>query len=145
MRQLVYQVCFTRYHVLFYLLFIGSVLKHCKFPKYYEHDCIPFNTASLVGFAFGAQSEGGLWWSFSTEAFNVLRPLAAFAEDLPCWCLAEFWMRLCLRRFHHRDYRENSITPRCLLIFLIHTNTKTTIWNLGLTPRPKNGFPNHEN
>ena len=39
MRQLVYQVCYTRYHIWFYLWLIGSVLKHCKVPKYYEQDC----------------------------------------------------------------------------------------------------------
>ena len=33
-----YQVCYTRYHVSFYLWLIGSVLKHCKVPKYYEQD-----------------------------------------------------------------------------------------------------------
>ena len=38
--QLVYQVCYTRYHVLFYLLLIRSVLKHCKVPKYYNQDCL---------------------------------------------------------------------------------------------------------
>ena len=35
-----YQVCYTRYHVSFYLWLIGSVLKHCKVPKYYEQDCL---------------------------------------------------------------------------------------------------------
>ena len=39
MRQLVYQVYYTRYHVSFYLCLIGSVLKHFKVPKYYDHDC----------------------------------------------------------------------------------------------------------
>ena len=39
MRQLIYQVCYTRYHVLFYLWLIGSALKHCKVPKYYDPDC----------------------------------------------------------------------------------------------------------
>ena len=34
-----YQVCYTRYHVLFYLRLIESVLKHCEVPEYYEHDC----------------------------------------------------------------------------------------------------------
>ena len=34
-----YQVCYTRYYVSFYLWLIGSVLKHCKVPKYYEQDC----------------------------------------------------------------------------------------------------------
>ena len=38
-RQLVCQVCYTRYHVSFYLWLIGSVLKHCKALKYYEQDC----------------------------------------------------------------------------------------------------------
>ena len=37
--QLVYQVCYTRYHVSFSLWLIGYVLKHCKVPKYYDHDC----------------------------------------------------------------------------------------------------------
>ena len=39
MRQLVYQVCYTRYHVSFYLWLIRPVLKHCKVPKYYDQDC----------------------------------------------------------------------------------------------------------
>ena len=39
MRQLLYLVCYTRYHVSFYLWLIGSVLKHCKVPKYYDQDC----------------------------------------------------------------------------------------------------------
>ena len=30
----VYQVCYSRYHVSFYLWRIGPVLKHCKVPKY---------------------------------------------------------------------------------------------------------------
>ena len=38
-KQLVQQVCHSRYHVSFYLWLIGSVLKHCKVPKYYDHDC----------------------------------------------------------------------------------------------------------
>ena len=37
-----YQVCYARYHVSFYLWLIGSVLKHCKVPKYYEQDCLKF-------------------------------------------------------------------------------------------------------
>ena len=39
MRQLVYQVCYTRYRVSFYFRFIGSAQKHCKVPKYYDQDC----------------------------------------------------------------------------------------------------------
>ena len=39
MRQFVYQVCYTRYHVSFYLWLIGSVLTYCKVLKYYDHDC----------------------------------------------------------------------------------------------------------
>ena len=35
-----YQVCYTRYHVSFYLWLIRSVLKHCKDPKYYDQDCL---------------------------------------------------------------------------------------------------------
>ena len=38
-RQLVYQVCYTRYQVLFYLWWIRSLLKYCKVPKYYDQDC----------------------------------------------------------------------------------------------------------
>ena len=36
---LIYQVCYTRYHVLFYLWWIEHVLKHGKVPKYYDQDC----------------------------------------------------------------------------------------------------------
>ena len=32
--KLVYQVCYTRYRVSFYLWLIGSVLRHCKLPKF---------------------------------------------------------------------------------------------------------------
>ena len=35
----IYQVCYTRFHVSFYLWLIGSVLKHCKVPKYYGQYC----------------------------------------------------------------------------------------------------------
>ena len=35
-KQLVYQVCYTRYQVPLYLLWMESVLKLCKIPKYYE-------------------------------------------------------------------------------------------------------------
>ena len=34
MRQLIYQVCCTRYQVLFYLRGLVAVLKHFKIPKY---------------------------------------------------------------------------------------------------------------
>ena len=34
MRQLIYQVCCTRYQVLFYLRGLVPVLKHFKIPKY---------------------------------------------------------------------------------------------------------------
>ena len=34
-----HQVCYNRYQVSFYLWLIGSVLKHCKIPKYYFQDC----------------------------------------------------------------------------------------------------------
>ena len=30
---------YTRYHVSVYLWLIGSILKHCKVPKYYDQDC----------------------------------------------------------------------------------------------------------
>ena len=40
MRQLVYQVCCTRYQVSFYLWRLGPVLKHCKVPKYYNQDYV---------------------------------------------------------------------------------------------------------
>ena len=38
MRQLVCQICYTKYHVLLYLWLIGSVLKHCKVAKYCDQD-----------------------------------------------------------------------------------------------------------
>ena len=38
-RQLVYQICYTRYQIFFYLWWIGSVIKYFKVPKYYDLDC----------------------------------------------------------------------------------------------------------
>ena len=51
MRQLLHQVCYTRYHLSFYLRLIGSVLKHSEVPKYYDQDCSSFtNSASQRSF-----------------------------------------------------------------------------------------------
>ena len=38
-REATHRVCYTRYHVPFYLWLIGCVLKHCKVPKYCDQDC----------------------------------------------------------------------------------------------------------
>ena len=39
MKQLLYQVSYTRYQVSFTCEEIGPVLKHCKVPKNYDQDC----------------------------------------------------------------------------------------------------------
>ena len=39
MRQLKYQVCYTRYQVYLHL-WTESVLKYCEFLKYYDQDCL---------------------------------------------------------------------------------------------------------
>ena len=50
LRQLVYQVYYTRYYVSFYWCSIESVLKHCQVPKYYDHDCLKiFFWLSILG------------------------------------------------------------------------------------------------
>ena len=46
--QLIYQVCYTRYQVSFYLWWIGSVLKYCKLPKYYDQDCSSLEVICMV-------------------------------------------------------------------------------------------------
>ena len=38
MRQLLYQLYYTRYQVSFYLYQMGPLLKHSKVPKYYDQD-----------------------------------------------------------------------------------------------------------
>ena len=38
-RQLAYQLCYTRYHAPLNPRLTGSALKHCKVPKYYDQDC----------------------------------------------------------------------------------------------------------
>ena len=43
MRQLVCQVCYTRYQFLFYLWLSGTVLKHCRVLKDYDQDFINTN------------------------------------------------------------------------------------------------------
>ena len=44
--ELIYQVCYTRYKVSFYLWQIGLVLEYCKVPKYYNQkqiiECVMF-------------------------------------------------------------------------------------------------------
>ena len=49
-RQLVQIVCYTRYHVSFYLWLIISVLQHCKVPKNYDQDCSKCGTPLSVFF-----------------------------------------------------------------------------------------------
>ena len=38
--QLVYQVCYTRCEVLFYLSQIRPSLNHYRVPKYFDQDCL---------------------------------------------------------------------------------------------------------
>ena len=47
-RKLVYKVRYIEYHVSFYLWLIGSVLKHCKVPNYYDQDCRLFLISSVT-------------------------------------------------------------------------------------------------
>ena len=37
-RELLYQVYYTGYQILFYLWQIGPVLEHCKVPNYYDRN-----------------------------------------------------------------------------------------------------------
>ena len=37
MKQLVYQVCYNKYQISFYLWTVGPVLKYFKVPKYYYY------------------------------------------------------------------------------------------------------------
>ena len=52
MRQLVYQVCSTRYQASFYLWQLGPVLKHCKVPKYYDQDCSCYWSTEIFSHIF---------------------------------------------------------------------------------------------
>ena len=60
MRQLVYEVCYTRYQVFFCLWGIGSVLKYCKIPKYFDLDyslkaqVVKLDVDAFKSFLFGS-------------------------------------------------------------------------------------------
>ena len=55
-----HQVCFTRYHVSFYLWLIQSVSKHFNVPKYYDQDCRLRGRKVLRYFLTGCRTLGSL-------------------------------------------------------------------------------------
>ena len=54
LRQVVYQVCYTKYQISFYVWQIGPVLK--QVPKYYNQDCtwFPISWLPMLYFNIGA-------------------------------------------------------------------------------------------
>ena len=88
MGQGVYQVCYTRYQVLFYLLQNGPLLKHFKDLKHYDQDC--------------------RWW-FPTTRWHFKIPIQYHSSNLMrhfpfliYWCLT--WST-----FHENLVSENSL------------------------------------
>ena len=64
-----YQVCYTRYQVSFYLWWIGSELKYCKVPKYCDQDyssSIHYRTLNMI------MDAGEYFLTFSWKTIPVL-------------------------------------------------------------------------
>ena len=98
MRQLVYQVCYTRYHVSLYLWLIGSVLKHCKVPKYYEWDCrFSWKIRKLI--PFGPKGLNFGIWARNSKNENSRFPQFQNFESF--WVTLQFFesLRLVLGHF----------------------------------------------
>ena len=77
MRQPVYQVCYTRYHVSFYLWLIESVLKHSKVPKYYDQDW-----RLEIGECEGLNISSGKKLCFNKRGALEIGVFVAMANDL---------------------------------------------------------------
>ena len=78
MRQLVHQVCYARYHVSFYLWWIGLVLKHWKVPKYYHKD---FRKQKYI--------QSRRQWSTKIASVNVIRKTLWIAWNIFLKSVAE--------------------------------------------------------
>ena len=77
-----YQVCYTRYHVSFYLWLIGSVLKHCKVPKYYEQDCsFRYHKIFYRDFVNELQINTAKSTYEHTTTQVLIRPFQLYSED----------------------------------------------------------------
>ena len=70
MRQLLYQVCYARYWISFYLWWIGSVLKYCKIPKYYDQNCrcMKYSCMYLMSVTWKLFRSSGLWDNFKLDS-----------------------------------------------------------------------------
>ena len=110
-----YHVWDTRYHVPFYLWLIGSVLRHCKVPKYYDQDCsstltpdslLFFKQLSCVVISIGCTKDNAcleLWliWLCATTIPSV--PL--YSSPWPLFFFNKFSFNLWILffRFAHYD------------------------------------------
>ena len=116
MRQLGYKVCYTRNNVSLYLQFVGSVLKHCKVPKY--------NTRIVDSTIFSGDS------SLSLDGYKLIR--SDHPKDIK-------QRRVCI------DYRETLLVktldinhlPECLVCEYNYENKKSLLLNyIGLLVKP---------
>ena len=86
MRQLVYHVCYTRYHVSFYLWLTGCVLKHCKVPKYYDQDCRKYRKEIKEKF-YEIEHNENLSGAEKEENDEYLRKLVIILNNKKIWSL----------------------------------------------------------
>ena len=120
MRQLVCQVCYTKYHVSFYLCLIVSVLKQYKVLKYYDQDCssnslleiLPINDISqfLVGFLMHLCISfiAFLWLKFSFSAWILI-------NSQPSSFLLLFFFLFNNQHFYHNDHVHPFLLQACSL------------------------------
>ena len=128
MRQLAYQVCYTRYHISFYLWLIGSVLKR-KVPKYYDQDCrfhdvfsrdnLPkIKDEAYVTNPNDKQSEGTHWVSLFVDKDNAVYFDSLGIEYIPQEVLSKIKDKSITRKiFGIQD--DGSIMCRfCFIVFI---------------------------
>ena len=116
MRQLVYQVCYTRYQISFYLWWIGSLIKYCK---------VLINIMTRIIWKFSCCSLHLQW------CFNLLEKVLIWLKNvtsikkLPiskveCFLKSNFWpksniQKCCL----HKTIKFGTLTQLACFIFLL--------------------------
>ena len=118
MRQLVCQVCYSRFHISFSLWLIGSVIKHCKVSKYYGQDC-RFGATSVKYFCFS---------SFSLENRNTwTRSRLIYMRSFTVQSAIFIWLRYICTLVPTLIYTYTYTCTHMQLYTLIYTYTHAYI------------------
>ena len=126
-RQLVHQVCYTRYQVSSYLWWIESVIKYVKVPKYYDQDCRLIRMCTIQWWCslFLFKTRNTIFVQIWLEAENRTNYLFSFHPN----CLKAFkvtnWK---LKKFENKFLTEPYSSFAWLFSLLLCTMYDINLW-----------------